>query len=93
MAEPSDLVSATATPTLPLWAKRVLWKLQGKSGRTIGWRIKLAKARYAVGVGLAQRFCRGNKYGVHTKSWPAHRPMGGQCLCSCVRRRLDFIPF
>jgi len=81
------------TTALPLWAKRVLWKLQGKSGRTIGWRIALEKKRYDVGVGIAVRLCRGNRYGDHTPLWPAKQPLGGSCLCARTRQRLDYIPF
>jgi hypothetical protein len=83
----------TAAWALPLWAKRIVWHLNGSVGRSIVWRIKFLKMRYAVGVGLAKRICSGNRYGVHTPSWPAYRPVGGQCLCSKVRGRLDYIPF
>ena len=57
------------------------------------WKLWYVKRQYVVGVGIAERICRGNRYGVHTPSWPAHMPMGGQCLCSKVRKRLDYIPF
>ena len=73
--------------------KRVGWVLTGKAGRTIGWRIKLEKTRYLIGVGIATKVCRGNRYGAHTPAFPAKQPLGGPCLCSRVRRRLDFIPF
>lgn len=57
------------------------------------WRLKIAKAQYKVGVGIARRLCRGNRYGDHTPLWPAVQPLGGSCLCARVRRRLDYIPF
>lgn len=77
----------------PLWLKQLGWRLTGQSGRTIGWRIKFLKVRYAVGVKWAERVCSGNRYGAHTPSFPAKQPLGGPCLCSRVRRRLDYIPF
>ena len=43
-------------------------------------------AFYAVGMALAKWVCRGNRYGKHTPSWPAHKPLGGQCFCSRARR-------
>ncbi len=76
---------------LPLWAKRIIWHLDGSAGRSIRFWINVQRARYVVGVGIAKRVCRGNRYGVHT----AHviQPLGGECFCDRVRRRLDFIPF
>lgn len=59
------------------------------------WRVGLTfkKWRYDHGVRLAQRLCKGNRYGDHTPLWPAKQPLGGSCLCARVRRRLDYIPF
>lgn len=56
-------------------------------------RLSFLRWRYDKGVAVARHLCRGNKYGEHTLSWPAHRPLGGQCFCSRVRGRLDYIPF
>lgn len=75
----------------PLWLKQLGWKLTGKSGRSIVWRINLLRLRYALGVGLAKRLCRGNRYGDHTSE--SIQPLGGECFCDRVRGRLDFIPF
>lgn len=71
--------------------KVIRWHLTGMAGRSIRYRIKLLSWRYAVGVGLARRVCRGNRYGYHTDDFP--EPVGGFCLCARTRRRLDFIPF
>lgn len=79
--------------TLPLWAKRIIWHLNGTAGRSIAWRIKLMGIRYALGVALAKRICRGNRYGEHTDDPWNLEPLGGHCLCSRTRRRLDYIPF
>jgi hypothetical protein len=57
------------------------------------WRLWYVKRQYDVGVSLAERLCKGNRYGAHTPSWPAYQPMGGRCFCSRVRGRLDYIPF
>lgn len=71
--------------------KRLVWHLNGTAGRSIGWRIKLLGARYALGVGIATRVCRGNRYGDHTTDY--FEPIGGRCFCDRTRGRLDFIPF
>lgn len=77
----------------PLWLKQLVWHLNGTAGRSIRWRIKLLGVRYAVGVGVARRVCRGNKYGVHTDDPFVFEPLGGHCLCARSRRRFDYIPF
>lgn len=62
-------------------------------GRYAALRVRFLRWRFDKGVALAKRVCRGNRYGTHTPAWPAQQPLGGPCLCSRVRRRLDFIPF
>lgn len=74
-----------------LW-KQLVWHLNGTAGPSIRWRITLLGWRYAVGVSLATRVCRGNKHGDHTDAF-MFEPTVGHCLCARTRRRLDYIPF
>lgn len=77
----------------PLLLKRVRWNLTGSAGPSIHVRLALLRLRYVVGVRLARHFCGGNRYGAHTPLYWVARPIGGQCLCSRIRDRLDYIPF
>ena len=80
--------AATRRRSLPLWAKRIIWHLDGRSIRF--W-IALRSVRYKVGVGVASRVCRGDRWGDHTGD--AYDPLTERCFCDRTRRRLDFIPF
>ena len=67
--------------------KQIRWHLDGHAGRSIKFWIKVQSIRYSIGVGLAERVCRGP----HTDGWYSNDDH--RCLCDRVRRHLDFIPF
>jgi hypothetical protein len=87
VARMPDATAASPRRKLPLWAKQIIWHLDGHAGRSIRFWIRAKGLRYCVGVGLAERLCRGP----HTDGWQSND--GDRCLCDRVRRRLDFIPF